>query len=424
MNYIELIDYINKNKLNRYLLKTSENDLTLEKERYINLINIAKNNYGDGDYHIVSSPGRSEIGGNHTDHQHGNVVCASLMIDNICVCKKNNSNIVRFIDYHFSPVEIDITDLSIRDDEKNTSASLIRGIAFKLKEMGYEIGGFDSICDSKVLIGASISSSACFEMMIVEIFNCLFNDELINNVDRALIGQYAENIYFGKPSGLLDQLSISQGGFTAIDFKDPINPKINSYDFNFSDYGYDFLIVNTKGNHSNLSHEYANIPSEMKLVAHELNAEYLADSSYEELLNNLKSIRDHIKNDRAIMRSIHFYSENERAKKEKKAIEDKDINRLLKLMIESGKSSFEYLQNVYPSSNPTSQSIALALALTEKYLAGKGAFRIQGGGFEGTIITICPHDLTEGYVKLMSSIFGDDCILKTHIRPFGTKTII
>lgn len=425
MNYQELASYINSDTLNSMIKDiVGESDINIEKGRYIALLNDAYNRFGDGDYHLISSPGRSEIGGNHTDHQHGNVVCAALSIDNVCVCKAANNNKIVFKDAHFNEVNIDISDLSIHQEEINTSAALIRGVAFRLKEMGYSIGGFEAICDSHVLIGASISSSACFEMMIVEIFNCLFNENKVDIVKRALIGQYAENVYFGKPSGLLDQLAISAGGFTTIDFKDPNNPIINSYDFAFNNYGYKFLIVNTKGDHSNLSYEYAAIPNEIKLVAHELGVEYLADSSYEELISNLKTIREKVNNDRAILRSIHFYNENRNAILEKQAIEQKDIDSLLNLMKDSGRTSFMYLQNVYPASRPTSQSIAIALAITENYLNGRGAFRIQGGGFEGTIISVVPNDMVDGYRKLISSVYGEDAILEVSIRPFGTKTII
>ena len=425
MNYQELIDIINSDKLNHTIRSIVGNDdIDAEKKRYTTLLNDAYKCFGDGDYHLISSPGRSEIGGNHTDHQHGNVVCAALSIDNVCACKATNNNKIVFKDANFGEVNIDISDLSIHQDEFDTSAALIRGITFRLKEMGYTIGGFEAICDSHVLIGASISSSACFEMMIVEIFNCLFNDNKVNIVQRALIGQYAENVYFGKPSGLLDQLAISAGGFTTIDFKDPNNPIINSYDFSFNDYGYKFLIVNTKGDHSNLSYEYAAIPNEIKLVAHELGVEYLADSSYEELISNLKTIREKVNNDRAILRSIHFFNENRNAILEKQAIEERDIDSLLNLMKDSGRTSFMYLQNVYPASRPTSQSIAIALAITENYLNGRGAFRIQGGGFEGTIISVVPNDMVDGYRKLISSVYGEDAILEVSIRPFGTKTII
>lgn len=425
MNYLSLKEKIGEGEIDGLLKKViCDESIAKEKERYLSLLDDAYKLFGDGDYHFVSSPGRSEIGGNHTDHQHGHVLAASLNIDNLCVFKANNSNTVNFIDrdFKFDPVSLD--DLSVYKENYNTSKSLIIGIANKLKELGYLYGGFDCLCESKVLVGSGISSSACFEVMIVEIFNCLFNDCKINPVDRAIIGQYAENVYFGKPSGLLDQMAISVGGFVAIDFKDINKPVINNYEFSFSDYGYELVLVNTKGNHSDLSHEYAAIPYEIKEVAHKLNVEYLADSSLDDLLKNIKDIRECVKNDRAILRAVHFYNEDNRAIEERKAVENKDVNKLLNLIKESGRSSYEYLQNVYSNSNVSSQSISLALALADTYLNGSGAYRVHGGGFEGTVQCIVPADKLSGFEKLMNSVFGDDCLLKVRVRPFGTKTII
>lgn len=425
MNYLSLKEKIGEGEIDGLLKKViCDESIAKEKERYLSLLDDAYKLFGDGDYHFVSSPGRSEIGGNHTDHQHGHVLAASLNIDNLCVFKANNSNTVNFIDrdFKFDPVSLD--DLSVYIENYNTSKSLIIGIANKLKELGYLYGGFDCLCESKVLVGSGISSSACFEVMIVEIFNCLFNDCKINPVDRAIIGQYAENVYFGKPSGLLDQMAISVGGFVAIDFKDINKPVINNYEFSFSDYGYELVLVNTKGNHSDLSHEYAAIPYEIKEVAHKLNVEYLADSSLDELFKNIKDVRECVKNDRAILRAIHFYNEDNRAIEERKAVENKDVNKLLNLIKESGRSSYEYLQNVYSNSNVSSQSISLALALADTYLNGSGAYRVHGGGFEGTVQCIVPADKLSGFEKLMNSVFGDDCLLKVRVRPFGTKTII
>lgn len=425
MNYSELKSYIGNGSIDD-LLKTitCSNDVSKEKERYLNLLEDAVKLYGDGDYHFVSSPGRSEIGGNHTDHQHGHVVAASLNIDNLCVVKKNNDNIIRFKDRAFDVKEVSILDLEKKEEEYNTSESLIRGIAYKIQELGYVIGGFDALCESKVLVGSGISSSACFEVMIAEIINGLFNEDRINPVDRAIIGQYAENVYFNKPSGLLDQMAISVGGFVAIDFKDPAKPVIENYNFSFSDYGYELILINTKGDHSDLSHEYAAIPNEIKEVAHALNVEYLADSSYEELINNLVKIRQEVKNDRGILRAIHFFNEDKRAVLEKQAIANKKIDDLLELMKQSGRSSFEYLQNVYPASRPNSQSLALALGLAETYLNNAGAYRVHGGGFEGTIQCVVSKDKLEGFTKLMTSVFGDDCLLQVRVRPFGTKMVI
>ena len=265
MNCKELKEYILSGQLNEMLKKiVCREDVEEEKKRYLSLLEEAYGLYGDGDYHFVSSPGRSEIGGNHTDHQHGHVVAAGLNIDNLAIVKASGDMTVQYKDRAFRPMEVDLNDLSINENEYNTSHSLIRGIAARLKELGYEIGGFDALCESKVLVGSGISSSACFEMMVVEIFNSLFNQGKVDPVLRAQIGQYAENRYFGKPSGLLDQMAISVGGFVAIDFRDPSDPKIENYDFSFSDCGYELVLVNTKGDHSDLSHEYAAVPNEIK----------------------------------------------------------------------------------------------------------------------------------------------------------------
>lgn len=425
MNYSDLKEYINSNQIDE-LLKTivcSEN-IKDEKQRYLSLLEDAFDMYGDGDYHFISSPGRSEIGGNHTDHQHGHVVAAALNVDNLCVVKRNDSNIINYLDKNFKPNKVDISDLSIHKDEVNTTESLIRGIAYRLNELGYSIGGFDALCDSKVLIGSGISSSACFEVMVVEVFNSLFNDDKVDPISRAIISQFAENVYFGKPSGLMDQMAISVGGFVAIDFKDPNNPIIDNYDFNFADCGYELLLINTKGDHADLSNEYAAVFNEIKEVAKLLNVEYLADSSKEELINNLRSIRESVNNDRAILRSLHFFNEDNRAINQAIAIKNKDINSLLRLMNESGKSSYEYLQNVYPASRTKSQSLSLGLYLADDFLKGDGAYRVHGGGFDGTIQVVIPQDIVDDFKKIIEPVFGDDAILQLRVRSFGTKLIV
>ena len=425
MNCKELKEYILSGQLDEMLKKiVCREDVEEEKKRYLSLLEEAYGLYGDGDYHFVSSPGRSEIGGNHTDHQHGHVVAAGLNIDNLAIVKASSDMTVQYKDRAFRPMKVDLNDLSINEKEYNTSHSLIRGIAARLKELGYEIGGFDALCESKVLVGSGISSSACFEMMVVEIFSSLFNQGKVDPVLRAQIGQYAENRYFGKPSGLLDQMAISVGGFVAIDFRDPSDPKIENYDFSFSDCGYELVLVNTKGDHSDLSHEYAAVPNEIKKVSHLLGVEYLADSSLEELLKRLPEIRKEVRNDRAVLRAIHFYNEDERAVLLKEAIAKKDLNEILRLMKESGRSSFEYLQNVYPASRPESQSLAIGLSLADMILKQEGTYRVHGGGFEGTIQAVVPKEKLDLFERQMKAVFGDDCILEVRIRPFGTATVI
>ncbi|MCR5095744.1 MAG: galactokinase [Erysipelotrichaceae bacterium] len=425
MNYTELKEYISSGQLDETIRQVICNDdVSEEKKRYLSLLEDAYKLYGDGDYHFVSSPGRSEIGGNHTDHQHGHVVAAGLNIDNLCVVKANDLNVVNYADRVFSIAPVDLSNLSVRESEVNTSESLIRGIAFRLNDLGFRYGGFDALCESRVLVGSGISSSACFEMMLVEIFNSLYNEDRVSPVDRAKIGQYAENFYFGKPSGLLDQMAISVGGLVAIDFKDIEKPQIESHEFSFADYGYELLLIDTKGDHSDLSHEYAAVPNEIKEVGAQLGVKFLADTSRDELLKNLKEIREKVGNDRAILRAIHFFNEDRRAIEEKEAIANKDVERLLKLMKESGRSSFEYLQNVYPASRVNSQSLALALALADMYLGERGTYRVHGGGFEGTIQAVVPAEILDGFKEMMYSVFGEDCILQVRVRPFGTKTVI
>lgn len=425
MKYNELKNYIYSNEIDS-ILKTitcSEN-IDGEKQRYLNLLEEAYKTYGDGDYHFVSSPGRSEIGGNHTDHQHGHVVACGLNIDNVVVFKANDSTTVNYFDKSFRKLEVSLDNLQVDENEFNHSESLIKGIASRLQQLGYKYGGFDAMCDSHVLAGSGISSSACFEVMVCEIFNFLFNEDKVSPVDRAIIGQYAENVYFGKPCGLMDQMAISVGSFIAIDFKDPKNPIIENYEFSFDDYGYEFALINTKGDHANLSHEYAAIPNEIKEVAKLLGVEYLADASKDELMSRLPEIRETLKNDRAVLRSLHFYNEDKRAVDEKNAIKNKDINGMLKLMKESGRSSYEYLQNVYPASRPQSQSLAVGLFLADDVLKDDGAYRVHGGGFDGTIQCIVPKNKMEEFSNLMAKVFGEDAILIARVRPFGTKTVI
>jgi galactokinase len=425
MYYRELREYISSGKIDEIVSKIiGSEDIEKELERYLKLLDDAFDLFGDGDYHFVSSPGRSEIGGNHTDHQHGHVVAAGLNIDNLAVIKANGSDLVNYHDRAFAFQQVDLSDLRMREEEKNSSQALIRGIASRLNELGFRIGGFDALCESRVLVGSGISSSACFEMMVVEIFNALFNEDKVDPVLRAKIGQYSENVYFGKPSGLLDQMAISVGGFVTIDFKDPKDPIIENFDFSFSDYGYELILVNTKGDHSDLSHEYAAVPFEIKEVAKELGVEYLADSSREALLKDFASIREKVANDRGILRALHFYNEDERAVLQREAIRNRDIGSLLKLMKESGRSSFEYLQNVYPASRPSSQSLAIGLALADLYLKQEGTYRVHGGGFEGTIQCVVPKEKLAGFKELMYSVFGNDCLLEVRVRPFGTALVV
>lgn len=398
-------------------------DLTTIKNRYLSLIDETNSKYGDGDYCLLSASGRSEIGGNHTDHQHGKVLAAAVNMDNICLVKKNNSLIVDYTTLGFNIKPVDLNNLESDPKEKHTSESLIRGIAARFKQLGYQIGGFSGLGHCNVLMGSGISSSASFEILIAEIFNHLFNNGEINPIEIAKIAQYAENNYFLKPCGLLDQMAISVGGFVYIDFKDPTNPIVEKIDFNFKDYGYNLVLVNTKGDHANLSDEYASIPKEIKEVANLLGSEVISDIELNDFIQKIPNIRNKINNDRAILRAIHVLNENKLVDAEVTALKNKDIKSLFKLMKQSGNSSFKYLQNIYVNKNPQVQNLSLALSLSESFLTD-GAYRVHGGGFEGTIQAIVSDKELSEYLRLMKMYFGDDCCFVVNIRPVGGYKII
>ena len=402
----------------------AKDDWSLEKERYLKLLILAQEAFGDGDYHYISSPGRSEIGGNHTDHQRGCVVAAALNVDNLAIVKKSDDEQVTFIDPKFGRCVVDLRDLTVREQEKNTSAALIRGIAAAFKNEGYQIGGFMAYCDSQVLSGSGISSRACFELLVVECLNALYNNAVLDSVKRAQIAQYAENVYFGKPCGLMDQLAISAGGFVTIDFKDKAKPLVEHYDYSFDADGYELVLVNTRGNHANLSDEYAAVTEEIKAVAQMLGKEVLRDIPAKDFYAALPLLKAKLHNDRALLRCIHFYQENQRAIAEKTAIAKKDTNSLLKLMRASGASSFMYLQNVYPASAPKTQELALALAISDEVLSEEGAFRVHGGGFAGTIQAIVPNGKIAEYCKRLEELFGEGSCMRVKVRPSGTTMII
>lgn len=395
-----------------------------QRQRYLDTLDETVKLYGDGDYHIISSPGRVEIGGNHTDHQRGNVVAASINIDNLCFVKKSDDNSVSFADKVFGVNEIDISDLSIHDEEKGNTKSILRGTAARYKELGYGIGGFKAFQDMRVLVGSGLSSSACFEIMITEIYNYFYNSDKIAAVERAMISQWVENNFFGKPCGLMDQMAISVGSFVSIDFYDVKKPKIQKHSFSFGDYDYQLLVINTKADHADLTDEYAAIPSEMKEIAKYYGAEVLSQVDEEEFFRDVNKLREVIKNDRAILRAYHYFNENNRVKELNQALKDNDISHILTIMSKSGNSSYKYLQNVYAASDIKNQSVAIALAMSKRFVGDNGICRVQGGGFAGTIQVIIESNMVKEFIDKMSSIFGKDAIVPVEIRNSGTKFII
>ncbi|WP_304353189.1 galactokinase family protein [Brachyspira innocens] len=366
--------------------------------------------------YLFSASGRTELSGNHTDHNNGCVLTASINLDKLAVVSKRNDNkIVVYTDYSNNPDIIDINNLEIDKNEYGKSNALSRGVCAGIKKEGYNIGGCTVSLNNKVLIGSGLSSSASFESLIGKIQNALYNDDKISKVDIAKIGQYAENIYFGKPCGLMDQMGCSVGGIMSIDFKDNNNPIIEKVEYDFESKGYALIIVDAKGDHSGLTNEYAAIREEMNAIANYFGKKVCREITKKELIDNASKLREKI-GDRAVMRAYHFIEENERVINQINALKNDDINAYIKLMNESGLSSFMYLQNCYSVTSSKNMGVALAICLTKDFLKGEGACRVHGGGFAGTIQALIPLEKAEEYKKYMNSIFGEGSAVKIRVR--------
>ena len=355
--------------------------------------------------YTFSAPGRTEISGNHTDHQHGCVLAASVNLKTTALVTPNETGIIRVISEGYAPVEVNVSDLSIHPEETNTTAALIRGVAAAFSQRGTKLGGFDAQVSSTVLPGSGLSSSAAFEVLIGNILNALFFDGKLDAVEIARIGQYAENVYFGKPCGLMDQMASSVGGMVFIDFADPENPLVEKINFDFSATGYALCIIDTGADHADLTDEYAAIPQELKAVCSYFHKEYLRDVPEDVFWKQLPALRA-VVGDRPILRAIHVYNENRRVLKQKQALADGDFDAFLRLVRESGHSSWRLLQNVIPKGQTKHQEVALALALAEKLLNGQGACRIHGGGFAGTIQAFVPMDRLDAFKTGMEEALG------------------
>lgn len=401
------------------LYGTDRNILNNQCQRYIDLLMKFSTAFGVSDVEIFSSPGRTEIGGNHTDHNFGHVLAGAVNLDNVAIAAGNNSNLVRVKSDGYPDFEVDLTQLNPDSGEKYTSASLVRGVCAKIKELGFKIGGFDAMIDGRVPKGSGLSSSASFEVLIGTIISQLFNNGKIDPVQIAIIGQYAENKFFGKPCGLMDQVSCSLGGLVTIDFKDPLNPIVKKVNFNFTNTGYALIITDTGGNHADLNDDYASVPAEMKSVAAELGAKVLREVSLEKVVEIIPKIRK-IEGDRAILRAYHFFGDNQRVVNQVEALEKNNFNKFLGMVVDSGYSSFMYNQNIYPVTNIKEQGVSLALALSEMILRGKGAWRVHGGGFAGTVQAFVPQELQNRYIDTMERIFGKDSCSKLFIRAKGS----
>ncbi len=392
--------------------------LKYQFKAYTDLMVQFEHRFGHDQVALFSSPGRTEIGGNHTDHNHGRVLAGAVNLDNIAVAAKNDVNRVRVASGGYRPFDVELSNMSPQLSEKNTSSALVRGILARMKDLGFAIGGFDVCIDGRVPKGSGLSSSASFEVLIGAIVSHLYNDGKLDPVQNAIIGQYAENNYFGKPCGLMDQTACAVGGFITIDFKDPSSPIVKKIDFDFMKTGYSLVITDTGGSHAHLSDEYATLPTDMKSVADELGASVLRDVTLEQVVAAIPGIRSKT-GDRAILRAYHFQGDNLRVARQYDALQKGDFQSFLGMVIESGYSSFMYNQNIYSASNVREQSVAIGLALSEMVLKGQGAWRVHGGGFAGTIQAFVPDALLPEYIKTLEHVFGKGACLKLSIREKG-----
>lgn len=367
---------------------------------------------------FFSASGRSEVGGNHTDHNCGRVLACAVSLDVIACVAPREDSIIRVKSEGFPEDEIDISVLDPQEGELNSSAALIRGVAAALKRMGYNIGGFNAYTTSSVLKGSGISSSAAFEVLVGNIIGSLFNGGGIDAVKIAMASQTAENEFFGKPSGLMDQMASSVGGFITIDFKDLKNPVIRSIDFDFEKYGHSLCIVDTKGSHADLTPEYAAIPAEMKSVAEFFAKDHLRELDKSDILKNYEALRRRC-GDRAVLRALHFFDDNARVERQAAALEAGDFDTFLKLVNESGYSSYCYLQNIYANKDPKNQGMSLGLYTAKSVLGDKGACRVHGGGFAGTIQAFVPDELLDEFIKAEENLFGEGACHVLSIRPVG-----
>lgn len=404
-------------------LYVDESTFDSQARRYICAVEKFEELFHGEEAEVYSAPGRTEIGGNHTDHQNGKVLAASVNLDTIAVVGKRNDKIVNVKSEGYPEFSMDLTDLSIRPEEEGSTKALIRGVANTLEESGYVVGGFDAYVTSDVLSGSGLSSSAAFEVLIGNIFSGLYNENKLDAIYIAKAGQKAEREYFGKPCGLMDQMASSVGGMVFIDFADESQPDVQKLAVDFQSFGYSLCIVDTKGSHADLTDDYAAIPQEMRRVAEYFGKKLLCQVEEEVFYQNIAEIRKSA-GDRAVLRAMHWFEENKRVDLQKQALENQDFKEFQKLINESGNSSFKYLQNVFSTKKSEEQGVSLALALSELFLNGQGVSRVHGGGFAGTIQAFVPKHLVEEYKKHMEAVLGEKTCHVLQIRAAGGVKVI
>ena len=371
-----------------------------------------------GTSYNFSAPGRTEISGNHTDHQHGCVLAAAVNLETVAQVEMNGTDLIRIQSEGYPLVEVDLNDFTVHEEEKNTTAALIRGVAAAFSQRGAELRGFDAKVHSTVLPGSGLSSSAAFEVLMGTICNELFFGKQLNAVEIAQIGQYAENVYFGKPCGLMDQTASSVGGMVFIDFENPDSPVVERIDFDFAAAGHALCIIDSGADHADLTEEYAAIPGELNKVSAFFGKEVLRDIPEAVFFAALPELRHQVP-DRAILRAIHFYQENSRVQRQAQALRDGEFDTFLGLVSESGRSSWMYLQNITPTGATEHQDVAVALALCDTLLQGRGAYRVHGGGFAGTVQAFVPLDMVDSFKEGMERVLGEGNCHVLSIRPEG-----
>ena len=401
-------------KLSSDLIQTKEYEL-----RFISLYDKYKELYGEKkDLMMFSAPGRTEICGNHTDHQKGKVIAASVNLDIIAISGKSKNDIVRIKSDGYEIDEVSINDLEMKAEEKNTSKAIIKGVLFGFKKMGYKIGGFDAYTSSNVLKGSGLSSSAAFEVLVATIINKYFNSSSLDELEISEIGKYAENYYYGKPCGLMDQMASAYGGTIFIDFSHDKYPQVKKIDLNLSRQKFKLCMIDCGGSHENLTNEYSDIINEMKMVARFFKKEFLSQVTEIEFIDNIGKLREKT-NDRAVLRAMHFYEENKRVNSILRYIEKNNFSDFLNAIKKSGYSSYMYLQNVYKVNDVSTQSVSIGLALCDKFLDKKGAYRIHGGGFAGTIQAFVPENIVLSFKENIEKVYGKNSCYFLDIRQYG-----
>lgn len=399
-----------------------QEQLEHQKLRYVQAIEKFIDLYGDQEVSIYSTPGRSEVCGNHTDHQHGEVLAAAINLDIIAVVAKDDTKIkILSDDYDIEAIHID--DLTLRENEKESSEGLIRGILARFQQLQHKIGGFVGYMTSDVLQGSGLSSSAAFEVMIGTILSGMYNDMKVDPVTIAKIGQYSENVYFGKPCGLMDQCACSVGSLIHIDFKDNENPIVEKINVDFPRFHHSLCIVDVHASHADLTEDYASIPEELKEVDHFFHQEYLRDVDEKEFYEHLTEVREAV-NDRAVLRAIHVFKENKRVQQAVQSLKQEDFDTFKTIVKASGESSFKYLQNIYSNHYVGQQAVSLALALSENLFGAHGVCRVHGGGFAGTIQAFVEDDYVEAYKQGIEKYFGEGSCHILKIRKYGGMKVI